>query len=143
MAYRDSAGPWAAEQIDLLATLADHAAIAIQTAHLLDESRSSVRGLSLLVRSLRSQSHEHANLLHALSGLLALDEVGEARQLITAVDESYRTARDRVSEAIENPVVSGFLLAETAIAGSSASSSQSSPTAASPSCRARSASSMP
>jgi signal transduction histidine kinase len=119
VAYRDSAGPWADEQIDLLATLADHAAIAIQTAHLLDESRSSVRGLSLLVRSLRSQSHEHANLLHALSGLLALDEVDEARRLITAVDESYRTARDRVSEAIENPVVSGFLLAETAIAGNS------------------------
>jgi signal transduction histidine kinase len=119
VAYRDTPGPWADEQIDLLGMLADHAAIAIQTAHLLDESRSSVRGLSLLVRSLRSQSHEHANLLHALSGLLALDEVDEARRLIAEVDECYRTARDRVSEAIENAVVSGFLLAETAIAGNS------------------------
>jgi signal transduction histidine kinase len=119
VAYRDSPGPWSNERIDLLATLADHAAIAIQTAHLLDDSRCSVRGLSLLVRSLRSQSHEHANLLHALSGLLALDEVDEARRLITAVDERYRTVRDRVSEAIENPVVSGFLLAESAIAGNS------------------------
>jgi signal transduction histidine kinase len=117
VAYRGTAGPWPAEQIELLSTLADHAAIAIQTAQLLEESRGSVRGLELLVRSLRAQSHEHANLVHALTGLLAMNEVDEARRLITAVDARYRVVQESVSAGIENPVVSGFLLAEAAIAG--------------------------
>ena len=115
--YRDAPGPWPAHQIDLTSTLADHAAIAIQTAKLLEDSRSSVRGLTLLVSSLRAQSHEHANLVHALTGLLAMNEVDEARRLITAVDARYRVVQESVSARIENAVVAGFLLAEAAIAG--------------------------
>jgi signal transduction histidine kinase len=116
-AYRRRTGEWAPEEIELLVSLADHAAIAIQTAQLLDESRRQVRGLSLLVRSLRAQSHEHANLVHAIYGLLAIDEVGEAQQLIAAADDRYRLAHAQVSDNIENSLVSGFLLAESAIAG--------------------------
>jgi K+-sensing histidine kinase KdpD len=116
-AYRRVPGDWSPDQIELLTTLADHAAIAIQTAHLLDESRRQVRGLSLVVRSLRAQSHEHANLVHAIYGLLAIGEVDEARQLIAAADDHYRLAHEQVSANIENTLVAGFLLAETAIAG--------------------------
>jgi signal transduction histidine kinase len=116
-AYRRTPGAWAPEEVELLVSLADHAAIAIQTAQLLDESRRQVRGLSLLVRSLRAQSHEHANLVHAIYGLLAIDEVGEAQQLIAAADDRYRMAHAQVTGNIENALVSGFLLAESAIAG--------------------------
>jgi signal transduction histidine kinase len=115
--YRRETGAWAPEAIELLVSLADHAAIAIQTAQLLDESRRQVRGLSLLVRSLRAQSHEHANLVHAIYGLLAIGEVDEARQLIASADDRYRAAHGQVSDHIENSLVSGFLLAESAIAG--------------------------
>jgi signal transduction histidine kinase len=118
-AYRRTPGEWSAEQVELLVSLADHAAIAIQTAQLLDESRRQVRGLSLVVRSLRAQSHEHANLVHAIYGLLAIDEVDDARRLIAAADDRYRLAHEQVSANIENTLVAGFLLAETAIAGNS------------------------
>jgi signal transduction histidine kinase len=116
-AYRDAPGEWSDEEVDLLLTLADHAAIAIQTAQLLDESRRQVRGLSLVVRSLRAQGHEHSNLVHAIYGLLSIGEVDEALALISSVDDRYQKAYATVAESIDNPVVSGFLIAETVIAG--------------------------
>jgi GAF domain-containing protein len=115
-AYRDEPGDWSQDHVDVLMSLADHAAIAIQTARLLDESRRRVRGLSLVVRSLRTQSHEHANLIHALYGLLAFDEVEEARQLIARADTRLQAVQQSVSGNIENSVVAGVLLAEAAIA---------------------------
>jgi signal transduction histidine kinase len=116
-AYRDTPGPWSDEEIDVLVTLGDHAAIAIQTAQLLDESRRQVRGLSLVVRSLRTQGHEHSNLVHAIYGLLSIGEIDEALALISSVDERYKKAYATVAESIDNPIVSGFLIAETVIAG--------------------------
>jgi signal transduction histidine kinase len=116
-AYRDRPGDWSGDEVDLLLTLADHAAIAIQTAQLLDESRRQVRGLSLLVRSLRVQGHEHSNLVHAIYGLLSIGEVDEALALISSADDRYQTAYATVAESIDNAVISGFLIAETVIAG--------------------------
>jgi signal transduction histidine kinase len=116
-AYRRRAGKWSDEVVDLLVTLADHAAIAVQTAQLLDDSRRQIRGLSLLVRSLRAQGHEHSNLVHAIYGLLSIGEVSDALELISSVDARYQKAYATVVESIENAVVSGFLVAETVIAG--------------------------
>jgi signal transduction histidine kinase len=116
-AYRDTPGDWSVDEVDLLLTLGDHAAIAIQTAQLLDESRRQVRGLSLVVRSLRAQGHEHSNLVHAIYGLLSIGEVDEALALISSADDRYQKAYATVAESIDNPVVSGFLIAETVIAG--------------------------
>jgi signal transduction histidine kinase len=116
-AYREAPGEWSGEDVDLLLTLADHAAIAIQTAQLLDESRRQVRGLSLVVRSLRAQGHEHSNLIHAIYGLLSIGEVDEALELISNADGRYQKAYPALAKKITNPVVSGFLIAETVIAG--------------------------
>lgn len=116
-AYRATPGVWPTEHVELLQTLADHAAIAIQTAQLLEAERRQVRGLELVVRSLRTQSHEHANLVHALSGLLAIGETEEAQTLMAAADERFRVAEGRIGAGIENAVMAGFLLAETVIAG--------------------------
>jgi sensor histidine kinase regulating citrate/malate metabolism len=115
-AYRWTAGAWSDGEVAVLLSLAHHAAVAIQTARLLDESRRQVRGLSLVVRSLRTQSHEHANLVHAIYGLLELGEIEEARQLIASADDRFQATYASVCDGIENPVVLGFLLAETAIA---------------------------
>lgn len=116
-AYREPPGEWSDQEVDVLLTLADHAAIAIQTAQLLDESRRQVRGLSLVVRSLRTQGHEHSNVVHAIYGLLSIGEVGEALELISSVDARYQKTYARVADGIDNPVVSGFLVAETVIVG--------------------------
>ena len=51
-AYRSSAGEWTQRDVDVLSLLAAHAAIAIKTAHLLDDSRRQINGLSLMVRSI-------------------------------------------------------------------------------------------
>lgn len=115
-AYREEPGPWTAEEVNLLSLLGDHAAIAIRTAHLLDSTRRQVEGLSLMVRSLRAQAHEHSNRLHAIYGLLALGEAEQARRMIASIEASYHSIYGRVTGRIENPTLAGFLVAESAIA---------------------------
>jgi GAF domain-containing protein len=114
-AYRAQAGEWTDREVDLATLLADHAAIAIRTANLLDDARRQVDGLSLMVRSLRAQAHEHANRLHAIYGLLALGEVEEARRLIAAV-EGQHSVYGIATSRVENATLAGLLVAETAIA---------------------------
>jgi GAF domain-containing protein len=115
-AYRSRPSTWTQRELDLLRVLADHAAIAIRTAQLLDDSRRQINGLSLMVRSLRAQTHEHANRLHAIYGLLLIDATLEARRLIASVEEGYHTVYGGVTARIENATVAGFLVAEAAIA---------------------------
>lgn len=115
-AYRAQPRIWVESEIELLQALADHAAIAVRTAALLDDSRRQVNGLSLLVRSLRAQGHEHSNRLHAIYGLLTLGEVEQALRLISAVEDSYHSAYSHVTARIDNPVIAGFLIAEATIA---------------------------
>lgn len=115
-AYREESGTWDEQDQTFLRALADHAAIATRTANLLDETRRQVEGLSLLVRSLRAQGHEHSNRLHAIYGLLTLGEVEQARKLIAAVEDQYHSSYAHITARIENPVVAGFLVAEAGIA---------------------------
>ncbi len=115
-AYRADPGTWTKRELDLLLLLADHAAIAIRTAHLLDNSRRQINGLSLMVRSLRAQTHEHSNRLHAIYGLLVLGETAEAKRLIASVEEGYHGIYGNVTNRIENATLAGFLVAEASIA---------------------------
>jgi two-component system, CitB family, sensor kinase len=115
-AYRSEPCEWTQREVDVLSLLAAHAAIAIQTAHLLDDSRRQVNGLSLMVRSLRAQTHEHSNRLHAIYGMLALGETVEARRLVASVEEGYHSLYGNVTARIENATLAGFLVAEAAIA---------------------------
>ena len=115
-AYRSEPGEWTQREVDVLSLLAAHAAIAIKTAHLLDDSRRQINGLSLMVRSLRAQTHEHSNRLHAIYGMLALGEAVEARRLVASVEEGYHSLYGNVTGRIENATLAGFLVAEAAIA---------------------------
>jgi sensor histidine kinase regulating citrate/malate metabolism len=67
----------------------------VRTAQPLDQRAKQVAALRRLVRALREQTHEHANRLHAISGLLALDEVDEARELVQSLEDSRVEARRR------------------------------------------------
>jgi signal transduction histidine kinase len=111
-AYRRKPGPWSQADLNVLAFIADHAAIAVRIAQLLDESRRQVRGLSLMVRSLRGQAHEHQNHLHAIYGMLATADVAAARRMAMLAEGYYHSAHAAVAPRIENPVVAGFLMAE-------------------------------
>jgi signal transduction histidine kinase len=114
--YRAKPGPWSQHDVDLASLLADHAAIAVRTADLLDKTRRQVDGLSLMVRSLRAQAHEHANRLHAIYGLLVLGEVREAQRMIATVEDGYHSTYATVIGRIENPAIAGLLVAEAAVA---------------------------
>ena len=68
------------------------------------------------MRGLREQTHEHANHLHAIRGLLALGAPEEALQFLERLETAHHVAYGSISGAIEQHVVAGLLLAETAVA---------------------------
>ena len=114
--YRAEPGIWDRVQVQVLTFFAEHAAGAVRTAQLLDQRNKQVSALERLVRALREQTHEHANRLHAISGLLALDEVAEARELLEALEGSHSGMRAALDARIHVPVVAGLVLADAVVA---------------------------
>ena len=114
--YRPRPGPWPPSELALLGFFGEHAASAISTAQLIDRQTRQVGALARLVRGLREQTHEHANRLHAVRGLLALGAPEDALRFVEQLETAHHVAYGRISGAIEHHVVAGLLLAETAIA---------------------------
>jgi signal transduction histidine kinase len=114
--YRPDPGPWSARELALLGFFGEHAASAIRTAQLIERQTRQVGALARLVRGLREQTHEHANRLHAVRGLLALDAPEEALRFVEELETAHHVAYGSISGAIEQPVIAGLLLAEMAIA---------------------------
>lgn len=114
--YRSHPGPWPERQLVLLRFFSEHAASAIRTAQVIERQARQVGALSRLVRALREQTHEHANRLHAIGGLLALGAPEEALQFVEALETAHHAAYGSVSGAVEQHIVAGLLLAEMASA---------------------------
>ena len=114
--YRTEPGDWPDDQVQLLRFFAEHAASAVHTAKLLDERAKQVIALRRLVRALREQTHEHANRLHAVSGLLALGEVEEAREFLQVLTTTHTAVREALDTHIQLPTLAGLVLAETVVA---------------------------
>jgi GAF domain-containing protein len=114
--YRTNAGPWSPEHVDVLDFFAEHAAGAVKTAQLLDQRNQQLAALQRLVRVLREQTHEHANRLHAASGLLALGEVAEAKEFLHVLESSHTAIRATLDARIQVPTVAGLVLAEAVVA---------------------------
>jgi GAF domain-containing protein len=114
--YRAELGPWLGAEVELAATFAQHAASAIDSARLIDSQRRQLEALEQLIRVLRNQTHEYANRLHALSGLLALGETREAQsflaQLMTVHHDNYAS----VIERVHHPILAGLLVAQMSVA---------------------------
>ncbi|HEY1518421.1 MAG TPA: GAF domain-containing protein [Solirubrobacteraceae bacterium] len=114
--YRTEPGVWPEEQVQLLRFFAEHAASAVHSAQLLDERAKQVVALRRLVRALREQTHEHANRLHAVSGLLALDEIEEAKEFLHVLKANHTAVREALDSRIQVPTLAGLVLAETTVA---------------------------
>jgi signal transduction histidine kinase len=114
--YRPHPGPWPQRELALLGFFSEHAASAIRTAQVIERQARQVGALSRLVRALREQTHEHANRLHAIRGLLALGAPEEALQFVEDLETAHHVAYGSVSGAVEQQVVAGLLLAEMATA---------------------------
>jgi signal transduction histidine kinase len=115
--YRTEPGAWPDDQVRLLSFFAEHAASAVRTAQLLDERGKEVIALRRLVRGLREQTHEHANRLHAIGGLLALGEIDEAKDLLHVLESAQSAIRQALDARIHVPTVAGLVLAEAVVAG--------------------------
>src|SRR5262249_20031771 len=98
----------------LLGFFSEHAASAIRAAQVIERQARQVGALSRLVRALREQTHEHANRLHAIRGLLALGAPEDALPFVESLETAHRIAYGSVSGAVEQQVVAGLLLAELA-----------------------------
>jgi signal transduction histidine kinase len=114
--YREAPGPWDRAQLRLLALFVRHAAAALHTARLIDRQRQQLHALRHVVRTLEEQSHEHANRLHTIDGLIAIGEYEHARRLVAALQAGREGDERRISERIQDPTVRGLLVAQTAIA---------------------------
>jgi signal transduction histidine kinase len=114
--FRAEPGAWPDTQVDLMAFFAEHAAIAIRIAQLLDRQGREVVGLRRLVRALEEQGHERANRLHTVSGLLALDAIAEAREFVATLEDAHHDMTAAIVTRISHPVLAGLLLAESSIA---------------------------
>jgi signal transduction histidine kinase len=110
--YRREPGPWDARDVDLLLFFAQHAGGAIRTAQLIDDQARRLAALNRLVHSLREQTHEHANRLHAVHGLLALGEYQAAESFVAKLGTAYHESADDVARRIQSPVLAGLVLAE-------------------------------
>lgn len=69
-----------------------------------------------LTETLRAQSHEFANRLHTLVGLVELGRYREAVQFVTEVSEARADLTDRLQAAIGEPKLAALILAKVSLA---------------------------
>lgn len=114
--YRTEPGPWESATLQMLALFVRHASAALETARLIDHQRQQLLALRHMVRTLEEQSHEHANRLHTLDGLIAIGEYDHARRLVASLQSGREVDQRRIADRIHEPTLRGLLVAHTAIA---------------------------
>ena len=97
---------WRGEVVGAVVTLRDHTELQSVTGEL-----DLVRGLT---DSLRSQNHEAANRLHAVVSLIEMGRPEEAVEFATEELQVAQLLTDRMTAAIEEPVLAALLLGKTA-----------------------------
>ncbi|MFW6774183.1 ATP-binding protein [Nocardioides sp. CPCC 205120] len=78
--------------------------------------RSEVRARESVTETLRAQTHEFANRLHTISGLLQLGEHDEAAAAIGTIVRRQAEISDRVRARVEDPQVAALLVAKSTVA---------------------------
>jgi GAF domain-containing protein len=114
--YRREPGEWSDDEVRLLAFFADHAATAVRTAQLIAEQKRQVSALERLVLRLREQTHEHANRLHAIGGLLAMGDTDEALEFVRDLTETHISDREVFERQPSGNALAGLLWVEMILA---------------------------
>jgi anti-sigma regulatory factor (Ser/Thr protein kinase) len=114
--YRAHVGEWPERMVDLLTAFAQHAAVAIATAQLLDVRARHVAALTRVVGALREQTHEYANRVHAVHGLLALGEYESAQEFVDELTASHHRTYSETVDSIGDPILAALVLAEMNLA---------------------------
>jgi two-component system CitB family sensor kinase len=97
---------WADREVGTVVTLRDRTDLQALTGEL-----HSVRGLA---EALRSQAHEAANRLHTVVSLVELGRTEQAVAFATEELELAQRLTDRVTSAVEEPVLAALLLGKVA-----------------------------
>jgi two-component system CitB family sensor kinase len=97
---------WAGDEVGTVVTLRDHTDLQALTGEL-----DSIRGFT---ESLRSQAHEAANRLHTVISLVELGRTEQAVAFATAELAVAQRLTDRITAAVEEPVLAALLLGKTA-----------------------------
>lgn len=114
--YRlEATRPWSDADIEFMSVLGQHAAGVIEQARFVAAERGRAEALAGLVAVLRDQTHEYANRLHALSGLLALGATQDAREFLSQLVSLHQESHASVVERINDPIVAGLLVAQMGI----------------------------
>ncbi len=69
--------------------------------------------------TLRAQTHEFANQLHTISGLVQLGEYDSVRDLVGTLTRRRAEISDAVTQRISDPAVAALLIAKTSLAAES------------------------
>ena len=67
-------------------------------------------GVKQIVDALRANNHEFMNKLHAILGLLFMDEVEEAKKYITTITNKQQKLVDFISSKVKDPTIAGLIL---------------------------------
>jgi signal transduction histidine kinase len=114
--HRAEAGPWPEAEVRLLKMFAEHAGSAVRIAQLLYERERQVVALDQVVHTLREQSHEFANRLHTIGGLLALGDHDDARRFVAELESQHHSAYGAIVGKILPPALAGLILAQRELA---------------------------
>jgi sensor histidine kinase regulating citrate/malate metabolism len=69
--------------------------------------------------ALRAQTHEFANQLHTISGLVQLQEYGEVQRLVGVLTRRRAQISDHIAAHVKDPAVAALLVAKTSVAAES------------------------
>jgi hypothetical protein len=103
--YRDRAHAWDWREIGYASDYAEHAAAGILVGANVEGRRREVAALQGFSDAHACESHEYANRLHALSGLLAIDEVDAARAFLEELTAPHHDGVAFVVGRIQNPAI--------------------------------------
>ena len=113
---RRDAYEWSDGEIERLMAIAEHAAVMIECADREDEQRRRIDALLSLSGALRRSSHEYANRLHVLSGMLAMGNVGRAREFLDELVTVHHDDGATVVQRIRPAAITGLLLVQMGVA---------------------------
>jgi sensor histidine kinase regulating citrate/malate metabolism len=81
--------------------------------------QSRLAATSSVTQTLRAQSHEFANQLHTISGLVQLGEYDDVGGFIGELTRRRARISDAVTRAVDDPTVAGLLVAKASLAAES------------------------
>ncbi|MCD8141200.1 MAG: ATP-binding protein [Planctomycetaceae bacterium] len=73
-------------------------------------------GIKQLVQALRASSHEFSNKLHAILGMIELEEYDEAKAFIHTTQREHGALNKKLLDAFRDPMIAGLMLGKFSVA---------------------------